>query len=312
MLVMAVALSVAGISQKANTPEFDKKLAADLLTRSLVELETTVKGLSMEELTYIPEDGGWSVLNCLEHIAVTEPVLLGQIQGVIEQNVLNPKKDLSAEDGLIITYVTDRTKKVVTPEPFRPSEKNQNKTKEEFLEEIRKNRKAVLDFLQSTDADLRHLFAPYPYGEADMVQQFLIIGAHSFRHTMQITEIIEESRGTELESKKIVAKKYFKAFHRGDLEEVYSYLSEDCVVQYGTEEPKEAKLFFVDSAPLIATLAFETHGVYSSENTDNVLIEFSFTVPERNGSPAVTTEAVDIIQFDENNKIVKIKVVPNS
>ncbi|MEX0314943.1 MAG: DinB family protein [Allomuricauda sp.] len=185
--------------QKTKEEVLDKTLALDLLQRTLEELERIVEPLNYDELTYTPKDGGWSVMNCLEHLVLVEPVLLMEIKKMIKTNALDTNKNLSSEDGLIITYITDRTKKVMTPKPFRPLEANKHKGKDDFLEEIRKTRTELIQLLMSTEADLRHLFGPYPYGEADAYQQFIIAAAHSHRHILQIGEILKEleSDGTE-------------------------------------------------------------------------------------------------------------------
>jgi ketosteroid isomerase-like protein len=42
---------------------------------------------------------------------------------------------------------------------------------------------------------------------------------------------------------KDLAEQYFRAFHEGDLEQVYSLLSEQAVVKYGDEAPQKGKDF---------------------------------------------------------------------
>ncbi|WP_411029341.1 DinB family protein [Spongiimicrobium sp. 3-5] len=180
--------------QNGTQSKFDKKLALDMLKRTFEELETRVAPLTEKELRYIPKDGGWTVLNCLEHLALVEPVLVGEIKKMINDNAPDLSKDLSENDGLIITYITDRTKKVTTAKPFRPLEKNLGKGKEDFLKEIKASRTEMIKLLTKTKADLRHLFGPYPYGEADAYQQFIIAAAHSYRHVLQIQEILSELR----------------------------------------------------------------------------------------------------------------------
>lgn len=181
-----------GVLAQKNSTAMDKTLALDMLQRTWEELENTVNPLTESEVNYVPKNGGWSVLNCLEHLVLVEPVLLQELEKMINVNALDTEKDLSAEDGLIISYITDRTKKVTTPKPFRPLEENKGKGKEDFLQEIKKTRLAMIELLKTTDADLRHLFGPYPYGEADAYQQFIIVAAHSHRHIMQMNEVLGE------------------------------------------------------------------------------------------------------------------------
>ncbi|WP_299227372.1 DinB family protein [uncultured Psychroserpens sp.] len=187
LLFMTLSSSI-GFSQIDN----ERKLALDLLNRSLEEIELTVNSLTEVELNYKPKDGGWTVLNCLEHLSSVEPALLMKIQKTIDGNELDLKKDLSSEDAIIIAKVTDRTNAVNTPKPFHPKEENAKKTKEDFLSEIKATRAKMVKILTESESNLRHLFAPYLYGEADVTQHFLVVGAHSYRHLMQIKELISE------------------------------------------------------------------------------------------------------------------------
>lgn len=112
-----------------------------------------------------------------------------------------------------------------------------------------------------------------------------------------------------MENRIDIAKKYFEAFHDGNLEKVYTYFSDIGTVQYGTEKPIPAKLFFLESSELISSLEFVTHDIYLSENSENIIIHFSF-YPKLDSNEI--TEAIDIIEFDSDNKIVKVKVIPNA
>ena len=108
----------------------------------------------------------------------------------------------------------------------------------------------------------------------------------------------------------IIAKKYFEAFHEGKLDEVFKYVAEDGIVKYSTEAERSAKDFFPETKDMILQIKFETHGIYTSENATNVLIHFSYTMPSEDGTPK-TVEAVDIVEFNDENKIKKITVIPN-
>lgn len=110
---------------------------------------------------------------------------------------------------------------------------------------------------------------------------------------------------------KILAKEYFEAFHNGELEKVYTYLSDDCVIKVSTNEPRNAKEFLKTSAEFISTLTFRTKAMYTSTTTNNVIIDFSFTTPEDKQGRSKTIDAIDIIEFDINKKIKKIQVITN-
>ncbi len=108
-----------------------------------------------------------------------------------------------------------------------------------------------------------------------------------------------------------IAHDYFEAFHAGRHEVVLGYFADDGVVSYGTEPARPARQFFPETRDMIATLTFETHGIYRSPDTNNVVIHFSFTTPATEGADSKTTEAIDIIEFNRDRQIVRIKVIAN-
>ncbi len=175
-------------AQETKLADHEKIFVEKYLKETMAHLQETVESMEGEVLTFKPGSDSWSVLDCLEHLTITEFTLLAQIQEIVRKNDIDLKKDYSGKDGLIISEITNRTRKVKTLQPFEP--KGQSQSKKVLLKQLSDARQNVLHYLQSTNGDLRHLFAPYPYGEADVYQQFLIIGAHMVRHTMQIEELL--------------------------------------------------------------------------------------------------------------------------
>lgn len=108
----------------------------------------------------------------------------------------------------------------------------------------------------------------------------------------------------------LIARKYFDAFHAGRIDEIHTYFTEHGTVRYGKEPERRATDFFAETRELIASIKFNTHGVYSSDSTNNVLIHFSFSMPDESGG-VIDVEAVDIIAFDDSNKIENIRVIPS-
>lgn len=114
-----------------------------------------------------------------------------------------------------------------------------------------------------------------------------------------------------MSQRELIAKRYFEAFHAGRIDEILGYFTPQGTVQYGKEPAKEAEAFFVESKDLIASLSFTTHGIYSSEDTTDVLIHFSYAASDEEGN-VTEVEAVDIIEFDGGNQIKTVRVIPNS
>ena len=112
-----------------------------------------------------------------------------------------------------------------------------------------------------------------------------------------------------LNKRKALAKGYFNAFHRGEVERIYSYFNKESAVKHGVAQPIPVCLFFLESKGFIETLAFETHGVYVTAGTNDLIKHFSFSPKTDKDN---VTEAIDIINFDDDDKISKIKIITNS
>ena len=63
------------------------------------------------------------------------------------------------------------------------------KNTEEALASFMKNREKLIEYVKSTNEDLRNHVATLPFGMIDSYQFVLFIAAHSNRHTQQIIEV---------------------------------------------------------------------------------------------------------------------------
>ncbi len=173
----------------AQTSEADKEFAIKYLNATHQNIVDVVTSLSDEAWNYTPEAGGWSAANCLEHILITEEAFTGMAQGTIAQSEAT-KVDLSGADGMLIGNLANRGTKVTTAPQFEPSGRWDSKA--DMLEALEESRAKLIDFINTTDKDLRHYKAQLPFGEIDMVQLMLVISAHSQRHTFQMNEALAE------------------------------------------------------------------------------------------------------------------------
>jgi len=100
--------------------------------------------------------------------------------------------------------------------------------------------------------------------------------------------------------------KYFNHFSKGEISEVLDLFSDDGTVEM--TEIKTAREFFADSAEFVSKIKFELQEIYSSKKSGSIAIHFLFDLPQVDGS-SKSFNAVDIVEFDSNNKIQKLTVI---
>ncbi|MFY0698579.1 MAG: DinB family protein [Balneola sp.] len=189
-LLLIIGFGVLTMPLTAQLSQAEKDFAINYLETTHANIVEAVKDLPEESFNYKPEDGGWSVSNALEHILLTETAFFGMAQGTLANDETMSEKDLSAQDGVLIGMLANRGTKVKTAPPFEPSGKWSSKA--EMLSELEKSRTKLVEFLSSTDADLRGHVTALPFGDADVYQIMLLVAAHSQRHTFQMQEVLAE------------------------------------------------------------------------------------------------------------------------
>jgi uncharacterized damage-inducible protein DinB len=167
----------------------ERKLAADFLSDTKNEIRDAVKGLSQAQLQFRPAADKWSVEDCLKHIAMSEQMLWGMVAGNLKQPATPEKRsEVKFKDEDVIKNVEDRTNKVKTFAPLEPVN-TPFKTAEEAMASFRENRDKLIDYVNTTNDDLRNHINQLPVGVYDSFQMLLFIGAHSNRHMKQINEV---------------------------------------------------------------------------------------------------------------------------
>jgi DinB superfamily len=150
----------------------------------------SIAGLSEKQWRFKPAPDRWSVAEVSEHIAVSEAKIFGLVQGTIMKSPLNPERraEVAGKDELVLQKVPDRSQKAQAPEFLKPT--NRWATRQELTKAFEDSRKATMDYVRTTNDDLRDHFGPHPLlGTLDAYQWILLISAHSERHTKQIEEV---------------------------------------------------------------------------------------------------------------------------
>jgi hypothetical protein len=164
---------------------------------ALKQFETTrdnflksISGLSQKQWTFKPAPDRWSVAEVAEHITVSESMLMGLVQKQIMTSPADPAKraEVKGKDQLILEKMPDRSHKAQAPEMLRPT--GRFATQADLVKAFEDSRKTNMDYIRTTNDDLRDHFYTHPaFGLLDGYQWLLLLSSHSARHTEQIEEV---------------------------------------------------------------------------------------------------------------------------
>jgi|ERR1700722_4007399 hypothetical protein len=202
VLCLVLALALAGSAQSAAPAPAapapaPTTLSAEERELALKSLQAThdaflksITGLSEKQWRFKPAPDRWSIAEVAEHITVAESTIFGLVESKIMMSPATPDKraETQGKDEIILTKVPDRSRKVQAPEILKPT--NRWATEDELVKTFEQERKATMDFVRTTNEDLRDHIYPHPVlGPLDAYQWILLISAHSERHTKQIEEV---------------------------------------------------------------------------------------------------------------------------
>jgi hypothetical protein len=193
----STASSQAPSTQAPSSEAPSKPLTAEERDAALKSLQAThdaflqaIAGLSEKQWTFKPAPDRWSVAEVSEHIAVSESMIFGLVQGKFMAGPATPEKraEVKVTDEVILARVPDRSRKAQAPEFLKPTGRFADRAAvAKAFQDARKN---TMEYVKTTQDDLRDHFGPHPLlGTMDAYQWILLISAHSERHTKQIEEV---------------------------------------------------------------------------------------------------------------------------
>jgi len=191
-IFFCVALFVAFLhAGRAQEVQHDKDFLLNYYEQTLENLENAVENLSEKQLQFKPGPDKWSVSQCLEHIVLSEKMLLDFVKKSMSQDPAPERKaEVKITDEGLIKGMTDRSFKAQAPNEMAPKEKGIYKTAAKALDDLRTQRQEILDYLNDISLEeMRDRISDSPFGPVDGFHSFLYIPAHTARHTLQIEEI---------------------------------------------------------------------------------------------------------------------------
>jgi hypothetical protein len=189
LLLLLVITGSAGTIVNNSISKADRKYALNLMKESHKDVMKATKGLSEAQLDFKAAPDRWSVKECVFHIAASEKMLWGMFENAMKA-APNPEKrtEIKVKDEELVMMLKDRSKKNQAPEPIQPKNTGY-KNIEEALADFKDTRTAHIRYMRTSTEDMRNRVVQLSTGWMDCYQLYLLIGAHSQRHTMQLNEV---------------------------------------------------------------------------------------------------------------------------
>lgn len=164
--------------------ESDRRRDLRLLAEGRDAVFEAVRGLSEEDALLSPGEGRWSVLECLEHICVSEDnfyeALLTRIPCVNQAGRRDREEN-------IIHWAPLRQDRITAPERLRPMGRFSSLA--DAVDHFSRARARTIEYVEHCDRDLRLYRAKHPtFGEITGEEFLIIIALHPARHANQILE----------------------------------------------------------------------------------------------------------------------------
>jgi DinB superfamily len=189
IMLLAVAMLLMPAADQTLSPAEREHAVAELESSRTAFLEAT-NGLSEAQWNFKPAPDRWSIAECAEHIGVTETFILSLITEKALKGPAEPEKRamVQGKDSTMMTMAVDRSAKFKAPEAIQPTRRWA--TSGEITENVLENRTRTIDFVSTTQEDLRDHFMDHPvFKTLDTYQWILLTSGHMRRHTAQILEV---------------------------------------------------------------------------------------------------------------------------
>lgn len=189
-LIAVVALASGSLlaAEGGRMSDSERAYLVDQLEQTKKGVLDSLAGVTPSEWTFKAAPDKWSVAETAQHIVLAETFIFNGAQQILKTPaVARPEKSNAEVDHKLVEGVQDRSHKVTAPEPLVPSKPFA--TPEEAAKAFAAKRDQNIEYVKTTNDDLRTHVGPGPAGPMDAYQFLLLLSAHSARHTAQIREV---------------------------------------------------------------------------------------------------------------------------
>lgn len=169
--------------------EAAKKEIERFLRDGMDALEEALRGIAGDAASLRPHPESWSVLECVQHIALTEAALMSRLR---EAKPADASREDRAREAKFQELALNRQRRIEAPEPVTPKPGSQ--TLAQSLDGFQKIRSETLRFVDEFEGDLKAWLAIHPLitRPVNCYEMLLLIALHPKRHAQQIVQIREQ------------------------------------------------------------------------------------------------------------------------
>ena len=166
-------------------PDAEKEALRTALDRGHAALRRALEGVEDDLAARKPAAGGWSILECVEHVVVSEQYLLSRLR--IAQRS-EPAADVERE-AKIAVRAANRTRRIEAPPESQPP--GRYASLRDAVAAFDATRAETVRFLEQFEGDLRCWTTDHPLfpGPVTSMETLIMMAAHPGRHAEQIGEI---------------------------------------------------------------------------------------------------------------------------
>ena len=170
--------------------EPEREKALDLLARTRLALRGAVEGVAYDEAVWKPGPGRWSILEYVEHLAVSDDGLVALVTRIMAQTATPETPDERAVRDARIRATPIPRGANRAPEALLPGGKYADL--DEAMRAFEAARDRTIQFTGAVEGDLRSHFSIHPVlGPLDAYQWLLGNARHVETHSAHIRELRE-------------------------------------------------------------------------------------------------------------------------
>jgi hypothetical protein len=167
----------------------DKKEIERVLQEGVDALADALRGIDEETARRRPRPDAWSVLDCVEHIALTEAALFTRLG---EAKPSETSREDLAREARFRELALNRARRIDAPDLVAPGRSSQ--TMAEARDAFHAARNQTMGYVRDFEGDLRSWLTTHPLitRPVNCYEMLLLMAFHPTRHAQQIVEIREQ------------------------------------------------------------------------------------------------------------------------